>query len=254
MLAEAVPAGGTVVLNADDPFSESIAKRTRATVVLAGRDRGDVRAIDIEQTLNGAEFTITAGNERCRARIGVLGSHMVGNALLAVAAGRAFGIPLEECARRLADAPLTTARLQMKRIGDVQFLDDSYNASPESMAAALRTLAEIRQAERRIAVLGHMAELGPHSVASHREIGEMAAALGLDELVVVGAAAAEIALAAEAAGLPVRFVNTAAEAAEFLVDYAQPGDLVLVKGSRAARMERVLEEFGRRQSAIGAVR
>src|SRR6266699_1812611 len=139
-LVEAVEPQGTVILNADDPFSEGIAARTRAKVVFAGTTDGAVRAIEIRQSTEGSEFTIVEGAHRCRAQLPVAGSHMVQNALLAVAAGRAFGLSIEECAGGLAAAPLTKARLQIKEIGGVQFLDDSYNANPDSMKAALRTL------------------------------------------------------------------------------------------------------------------
>src|SRR5580704_8080235 len=91
-LAEAVDSEGTVILNADDPFSEGIAKRTRARVVLAGINNGVLRATEIEQSAGGSEFTILEGGHRCRARLSVPGLHMVQNALLAVAAGRAFGV------------------------------------------------------------------------------------------------------------------------------------------------------------------
>jgi UDP-N-acetylmuramoyl-tripeptide--D-alanyl-D-alanine ligase len=109
-LAEAIEPQGTVILNADDPFTEGIAARTRAKVVSAGTTGGAVRAIEIRQSTEGAEFTIVEGAHRCRAQLPVAGSHMVQNALLAVAAGRAFGLSIEECAAGLAAAPLTKAR------------------------------------------------------------------------------------------------------------------------------------------------
>src|SRR5438477_4527437 len=101
-LAETVGLGGFVVLNADDPFSASIAARTRARVIFAGIQAGTVRAIDVEQSPAGSEFTIVEGAHRCRAQLPVPGLHMVENAVLAVAAGRAFGISLEQCAAGLA--------------------------------------------------------------------------------------------------------------------------------------------------------
>src|SRR5881398_3884803 len=113
-LAEAVEPQGTVILNADDPFTERIAARTRAKVVFAGTTGGAVRAIEIRQSAEGSEFTIVEGAHRCRAQLPVAGSHMVQNALLAVAAGRAFGLSIEECADGLASAPLTKARLQIR--------------------------------------------------------------------------------------------------------------------------------------------
>src|SRR3977135_1737131 len=184
-LAEAVAAEGAVILNADDPFSKGIAERTNAHVILAGTKEGTVRAIDVQQSADGSEFTIIEGAHRCRAQLPVPGLHMVQNALLAVAAGRAFGLSLEECAEGLAAAPLTTARLQIKEIHGVQFIDDSYNANPESMKAALRTLVELDTDGKRIAVLGEMGELGGESEQGHREVGEAAATLGVDHLIAI---------------------------------------------------------------------
>ncbi len=174
---------------------------------------------------------------------------MVQNAMLAVAAGRVFGLSIEECAVGLASTPLTKARLQIKEIDGIQFIDDSYNANPESMKAALRTLVELDADGRRIAVLGEMGELGPESERGHREVGETAAALRIDELIAVGAAGAGIARAAHNAGLEnCVAVDSAEKAAERLGKTAAPGDLILVKGSRSARMERVLEEFARHRT------
>jgi UDP-N-acetylmuramoyl-tripeptide--D-alanyl-D-alanine ligase len=250
-LAEAVGSEGTVILNADDPFGKGIAERIHAKVVFAGTTGGAVRAIEIRQSANGSEFTILEGAHRCRAQLPVAGLHMVQNALLAVAAGRAFGLSIEECAAGLAAAPLTKARLQIKEIGGVQFLDDSYNANPDSMKAALRTLIELDSEGKRIAVLGEMRELGTESERGHREVGETAASLGVDQLITVGDTAEMIARAARAAGLEkVSAVRSTDEAAELLGEIAEPGDLVLIKGSRAARTEEVIKQFGIRHSAF----
>ena len=250
-LAEAIEPQGTVILNADDPFSAGIAARTRAKVVLAGTTGGTVRAIEIRQSAEGSEFTIVEGAHRCRAQLPVAGSHMVQNALLAVAAGRAFGLSIEECAAGLVAAPLTKARLQIKEIGGVQFLDDSYNANPDSMKAALRTLVELDAEGKRIAVLGEMRELGTESERGHREVGETAATLGVDQLITIGDAAEVIAEGARTAGLDkVSSARSTGEAARLLGEIAEPGDLVLIKGSRAARTEEVIEQFGSQNSAF----
>jgi UDP-N-acetylmuramoyl-tripeptide--D-alanyl-D-alanine ligase len=250
-LAEAIEPQGTVILNADDPFTQGIAARTGARVVLAGTTAGAVRAIEIRQSADGSEFTIVEGAHRCRAQLPVAGSHMVQNALLAVAAGRAFGLSIEECAAGLTAAPLTKARLQIKEIGGVQFLDDSYNANPDSMKAALRTLVELDADGKRIAVLGEMRELGSESERGHREVGETAATLEVNQLITIGDAAELIAEGARTAGLQkVLSARSTAEAADLLGKIARPGDLVLIKGSRAARTEEVIEKFGSQNSAV----
>jgi len=250
-LAEAVGADGAIILNADDLFTKTIASRARGKVILAGTNSGSIQAAEITQSGTGADFTILEGAHRCRAQLSVPGLHMVQNALLAIAAGRAFGLSLEECAAELAAAPLTRARSQIKDIGGVQFLDDSYNANPDSMKAALRTLVELDADGKRIAVLGEMRELGDQSERGHREVGETAAALKIDQLIAIGAIAAAIADAAGQAGLrKTTIVKSTSEAAEVLGEIAAPGDLVLIKGSRAARTEEVIEHFGLRHPAL----
>jgi len=250
-LAEAVGPEGTVILNADDPFTKDIATRTRGKVILAGTTTGTIQAAEISQSGTGTDFTILEGAHRCRSQLPVPGLHMVQNALLAVAAGRVFGVSLEDCAAGLVAAPLTKARLQIRDIAGVQFLDDSYNANPDSMKAALRTLVELDADGKRIAVLGEMLELGEESERGHREVGETSAALKIDQLIAIGNMAAEIAHAAKDAGLKnTAIVGSTAEAADLLGEIAAPGDLVLVKGSRMARTEQVIEAFSTSHSEI----
>ena len=250
-LMEAVDAQGTVVLNADDPFTPGMAARARAKVILAGTTAGTIRASEISQSGSGTDFTILEGAHRCRAQLPVPGLHMVQNALLAVAAGRAFGLSLEDCAAGLVAAPLTKARLQIKEIHGVQFIDDSYNANPDSMKAALRTLVELDADGKRVAVLGEMRELGSESERAHREVGETAAMFGIDQLITIGDMAEVIARGARAGGLEkTAAVRSTREAAELLGEIAEPGDLILVKGSRSARTEQVIEAFGLRHSSF----
>ena len=252
-LAEAVGANGTVILNADDSFSKQIASLTRAYVIFAGTKEGTIRAIEIQQSADGSDFTIIEGAHRCRAQLPVPGLHMVQNALLAVAAGRAFGLSLEEAAAGLASAPLAKARLQVKEINGVQFLDDSYNANPDSMKAALQTLVELDADGKRIAVLGEMRELGKETQRGHEEVGETAAAFKIDQLIGIGKMGEVIAQAAEKAGLEnSATVGSTSEAAELLLSVAAPGDLVLIKGSRLARTEGVIEAFAKQSSSEGA--
>ena len=252
-LAEAIDPGGFVILNADDEFSTSIADRTRARVIFAGIEKGTIRAIEVQQTSGGCEFTIVEGAHRCRAQLPVPGLHMVQNAMLAVAAGRAFGVSLEECAAGLVAAPLCKARLQIREINGVQFIDDSYNANPDSMKAALRTLMELDADGKRVAVLGRMLELGAESERGHREVGETAATLGIDYLISI--ADDTIAVAAEKAGLEnFAVAKDTSEAAEMLGAIVGPGDLVLIKGSRSSRTELVLDEFAKLQPVGGDAR
>jgi len=133
--------------------------------------------------------------------------------------------------------------LQRRTVGGIDFLDDSYNANPDSMRAALKTLVSMAPKGRRVAVLGRMAELGEHEEAEHHSMGEFAAELGIDLLVTAGETAALISKGA-AGRIEARAFGDQGEAAAHLADALRPGDLVLVKGSRSSAMEKVIEAFG----------
>jgi UDP-N-acetylmuramyl pentapeptide synthase len=167
---------------------------------------------------------------------------MVSNALLAVATGHVFGMTLEECTTGLLNLQLSKGRLEQKVIRGVQLIDDSYNANPDSMKAALLTLAQMSTNGRRIAVLGRMGELGAESDRGHRSVGETAAKLGIDCIITIGTDAALIADEAWRGGVAKVIKTTdSEEAIKALRSLVHAGDLVLVKGSRSARMERIVE-------------
>jgi len=243
MLAEALPSTGFLVLNAGDEFSESIARRSPAKTITTGIGKGEVSATLLEAGFSSNRFLVRAGEEETEVTLPVPGVHMIENALLAMAVGRVFGLPLAVAAQGLAKCRLTKGRLEQKTIRGIHILDDSYNANPDSMRAALRTLAALPVAGARIAVLGRMGELGAESERGHRSVGKDAAAAGIDLLIAVGGDEAEsLAQAALEGGLKeVRRVADPEAAAALLAESAHPGDLVLIKGSRAARMERVLD-------------
>jgi UDP-N-acetylmuramoyl-tripeptide--D-alanyl-D-alanine ligase len=244
MLAEAVPADGVLVLNADDPFSDGIAKRTRARVITAGLESGDLCASNIQLEENGVRFVLTDNKEQAHVHLSVTGLHMVSNALLAAATGQIFGLSLQQIAEGLAEVRLTKGRLEQKIIRGIRIIDDSYNANPDSMIAALRTLAHIPATGRRIAVLGKMGELGLESERGHRQVGETAGREGISCVVGVGESSDLIVESARSHGVGETFhVGTATEAAKLLQEMAHAGDVVLVKGSRSARMERIVEEL-----------
>lgn len=249
-LAESVPPDGHVILNANDKYTASIAVRSKAPVTLAGIERGDVQATNIRPTETGSEFTITAGMESTTARLSTPGLHMVGNALLAVAAGWRCGLDLEQCAAGLKAARLTRGRLERKHARGVTMLDDTYNANPESMIAALETLASLPVTGRRIAVLGRMGELGAASDEGHMRVGASAAQHGIDCVIVVGNGARLIGETARHEGVAeVFYAESNEEAAGLLREKANPGDALLVKGSRSARMETIVRDFAREEEA-----
>jgi UDP-N-acetylmuramoyl-tripeptide--D-alanyl-D-alanine ligase len=248
-LARALPPDGCLVLDAEDDFSAHLAAQTAARKLTTGFRRGDLRAESIRAEEGGSRFEVVSEAGRSGCFLPVPGEHMVRNALLAIAAAVSFGIPPEEAAAALAGASAGKGRLQRREVRGVAVIDDSYNANPDSMLAALETVSKMPGAGRRIAVLGQMNELGERSRQAHGAVGEAAARLA-DALLTVGPVAAEIARAAEAAGLRECFaLGSAEEAAGRLAEMAEPGDLVLVKGSRGARMERVIEAFERGEPA-----
>ena len=140
-LAEALTADGHLVLNSSDAYSDVIASRTRASVIRAGLTSGAVQAADIATDADGSEFTLKSNGCAVRARLGVPGTHMIENALLAVATGLVFNLSLAECASALTEIRLTKGRLEQKIIRGIRVIDDTYNANPDSMRAALATLA-----------------------------------------------------------------------------------------------------------------
>jgi UDP-N-acetylmuramoyl-tripeptide--D-alanyl-D-alanine ligase len=242
-LVEALPPSGTAILNADDEFSQWIASKTKADAIYCGMaDQANIRATDISQDFSGMKFQLHAFGKSVVAQLPVPGIHMVRNALLAVGVGHVFGMSLEEAAAGLTNLQLTKGRLEQKVIRGVQVLDDTYNANPDSMKAALLTLSQMSTNGRRIAVLGRMGELGVESERGHRSVGQAAADLGLDCIVTVGDEATLIAEEAWRGGVAkVVKAKDQDEAVKVLRDYARAGDLVLVKGSRSSKMERIVE-------------
>lgn len=241
MLIKLTSPHGVAVLNAEDDFTDFISQQAPCTVVTVGLGAGNLRAEAIDFDSEGSRFTLILGADRVPATLPVAGEHMVRNALLAVAAGLEAGLSLEECAAGLAKSKLTAGRLQTKAIRGMVVLDDSYNANPDSVEAALNTLSKIPVQGRRIAALGRMGELGAYAETGYRRAGRAAAAGNLDILVTVGDDTLLLAEEAENCGLTnvFRTENTAA-AATLLRSLGRPGDLLLIKGSRSARMEQIL--------------
>jgi UDP-N-acetylmuramoyl-tripeptide--D-alanyl-D-alanine ligase len=244
MLVEAVGAEGFVVLPVDDAFTESIAARTHAKVIRAGLEHGDVFASDVTADSGGSRFVAHWQGAKAEGHVEAPGRHMVANAMLAVAVGLEYGVPLDACLEGVRRAKLTKGRLEKKLVRGICILDDSYNANPDSMVAALETLGQMPG--RRIAVLGQMNELGVESERGHRLVGEAAAREKIDCVITVGGVAAEIAAAAREHGVSrVMTAETTGEAAALLRGMARNGDTVLIKGSRSVKMETIVEELAR---------
>jgi UDP-N-acetylmuramoyl-tripeptide--D-alanyl-D-alanine ligase len=201
----------------------------------------------------GLAFTLESAGERQDVRLGLSGRHNVTNALAAAAAGVALGIPLADIARGLAAVQPVAGRCVWRQAGAVSILDDTYNASPVSVRAALDTVAAHRRGRRVIVVLGDMLELGGISDEAHREVGRAVAALPADELVGLGRATQLAVEAAREAGLSeARHLTTFEDTVAHLLKRLTAGDLVLVKGSRGMRMERVVDALVARLARSGA--
>lgn len=245
MLAEAVDSQAFVVLNANDDFTPSIAARCQATVLQAGIGKGDVAAHELQVRADGTSFTLDFSGHRIAAFLPIPGEHMVSNAALAAAVGWKSGLTPEQIVAALANVKISKGRLETKEVNGVVFVDDSYNANPDSMKAGLRTLASLASTGRRIAVLGRMGELGTHAEEGHREVGRYAADLNLDALLTLGNEAGWITEAASATNpaLTVEHFTSHEACAAHLQSHLRPGDTVLLKGSRSSGMERVLSLF-----------
>ncbi|MGH2357839.1 MAG: UDP-N-acetylmuramoyl-tripeptide--D-alanyl-D-alanine ligase [Candidatus Limnocylindria bacterium] len=247
-LPAALPSDGLAVLNADDARVADMALVTRAAVRTFGLGPGaDVRAVDLaSRGLAGTEFTLVAPWGSRRVRSATPGRHLVPHALAAAAVGEHLGVPLDEVEAALATGSHADHRMSLAQSADgANIVDDTYNASPVSVAAALDFLAEtpVGTGGRRLAVLGDMLELGPDEERLHRQIGAKAAGI-VDALVTVGERGGWIADAARAAGLA-RVTETldAEEAAAAVERDLAPGggDLVLVKASRGIGLERTVD-------------
>jgi UDP-N-acetylmuramoyl-tripeptide--D-alanyl-D-alanine ligase len=244
-LAKVAPADGKLFLNGDSEWSASIAERSSAPVVRVGFEaKNSWRVRSCRTDKQGVTFQVEGPGKDFSGeyRVNLLGRHQAVNALFAIAAGVELGLSRDEIQRGLAECKPAKMRMQLWELNGVRVLDDAYNANADSMLAALQTLQDLPCKGRRVAVLGDMAELGAHSQAAHEEIGRRAAELGVGQLFAVGRMAMEIARGAREAGLNRVFefadVETAAAAVRSFVKH---GDVLLLKASRATRLERVAE-------------
>ncbi len=233
-----------LILNGDDRLLYG-AKVGNRPVYYYGIDNQYCRfkAYEIESDADGTQFTVDFGCAEQRIALPTLGKHNVYNALAAFAAGFLIGVPPEDAAAALAKYEPTGMRQRMRRVGGVQFIEDCYNASPDSVRAAFATLHEVR-AQRRIAVLGDMLELGEAADEAHRQSGVRAAEAGTDILLTYGEKSAKTAAAARESGMTqVRHYEDKQALAQDLSQMLHEGDAVLVKGSRGMRMEEILQKI-----------
>ena len=252
-IVESLGEDGVAILNEDDDLVRAMRVRTQAHVLTFGRaETADVRITDVAMSLQGRpSFTVSAGGETARIELPLVGEHHVSNAAAVVAVGVALGSSVAELAETLGQVrALSRWRMEVTTTaGNVTLINDAYNANPESVTAALRALmvisasdsTELSATRRSFAVLGEMRELGESSQAAHEEIGRLTVELGVEQVVVVGAAAAAIADARSAAGMSegTRLVDSPQAAVDILSTLLRSEDVVLVKASRAVGLEAV---------------
>jgi len=243
-LVEALPASGLAVLNDDDPETAGLTARTQARVLRVGTtSRADVvvERVELDRDLRPS-FRISTPAGAAAVRLELRGAHQAVNAAMATAVAVELGVSLADAVGGLADARPQPHRMAVLQSTDgVAVINDAYNSSPTSAAAALRALAGLPVEGRRVAVLGEMRELGAHSQAEHGRIGELAGTLGIDTVVAVGGGVEALAVAAENENAEVIRVSDVGEAAGAVAERVRPGDAVLVKASRAVGLEELAE-------------
>lgn len=233
---------GLAILPAADDFYEALASRTQARILSVGIGVGDLQATDVISVpkAKGTEFNITYQGVSLRAFLPVIGVHMVQNALFALAVSLECGVLLQEGVAALRDVEPSYGRLQLVELSDIMLVDDSYNANPDSMEAAISSIRGLK-AQRRIAILGCMGELGDYAMKGYERVGLKAAAL-LDLLIVVHDEAFPLAEVARNAGMKeVYHVHGNTEATKLALSIIRGGDVILVKGSNRAHLHEVVE-------------
>lgn len=249
LIAGLVP-GGVAILNRDDPRVVPMREKAPGRVVWFGRTDGcDVRASAVSSDLSGTSFDVSVFGEAAAVRFRVLGEHHVMNALAALAVGHELGFPISDTVAALESVTLAERwRMQVFAGPEVTVINDAYNASPDSMAAALKTLVHVAPANsRRIAVLGAMAELGEYSGEEHDRIALLVVRLNVDLLVVVGDDARRLHISSINEGSwdgESQFFATPDEAYDYLVAHVKPRDVILVKSSNSANLRFLGDRLG----------
>jgi UDP-N-acetylmuramoyl-tripeptide--D-alanyl-D-alanine ligase len=260
---EGLEAGGFTIIPRDTPHYHRLdtwARQSRAgTFLTFGEAKAtDARLIDVEQAADGSVVTADIMGQRLRYRLGAPGRHLASNSLALLLAARAVGMDVVDAARELSHVTAPAGRGEQICIhvgdGDFTLIDESYNANPVSMRAALQLLAEAPLPAifgRRIAILGDMLELGPQEMALHAELGDVIAGLPIDLVHMVGPRMAHLhdALPKDKRGLR---GGSALDMLDLLVAQVAPGDVIMVKGSNGARMGAVVSALKQRYAAAPA--
>jgi len=251
-IASYITANGTLILPAEASELLLALKAAKVQKILIGREKADGKrsksdetvdlvATGIETSRHGTRFGI---NGRGAYTVPLLGEHNASNALMAIAVARRLGLSEDQIISGLAKVKPADMRLELMQIGPYAIINDAYNANPTSMEAALKVLAGMKDAPRRVAILGDMLELGDLSPAMHKHIGTLVASLGIERFIAVGPMMAEAAHVARAAGVNVTHFADSTTAGHNIAGLVETTDALLLKGSRGSAMEKILVGLG----------
>ena len=242
-LLEFIPENGLIILNADDHFVHRMNKQVHSRLTLFGLEQGDIRADHIQTSAQGINFRCYSTQWDFSVYIPTVGKHNVYNALAAISVGLELGLNFGEICSGLYNFNASPMRLHIEEVGDYVVINDTYNASPMSMLAAIDTLVEVAK-NRKVVVLGDMLELGHIKVEAHRQIGEKLANCHVDIVITIGELASHIAEAANEYGIKITVAcYNHNDASNTLKKLMKPGDTILIKGSRGMKMENIVQMF-----------
>lgn len=237
---------GILFVNGDDPLLADIQAEGGRRTIRYGMSAGcEYRAEDVRLDEGYPVFTAVHGEKRTPVRLQVMGTHMVGNAMAALAVAAEYGVDMEAAARKLGEFGGYKGRQQIHEFQGMTIIDDSYNASPVSMKAGLEVLSSMKPGARKIAVLADMKELGPDTVEFHREIGRYIAEHPVDQVLLYGELAAAIGQGIREAGgqSPFQLCDNLEQVEEWLKREAKNGDCILFKGSNSMKLGEAVAEF-----------
>lgn len=246
-LIRCLPENSVAILNEDDPYVKAMDRLAKGKTITYGIERNATCiGSHLRYKKDGIKFTCKCYDEVFDIFLPMIGEHNVYDALAAIVAGRVLGIKSNTIRKGLSEFSGTPMRQEIVPFEDIVILNDAYNANPSSMAEAIKALGQL-EGKRKIAMLGDMLELGDFSEEAHREIGHLLAEESYSVVFTFGDAAAFIAKEAKKAGLTTFRCNSHLEMANAYSDIREKGDVILVKGSRGLRMERVVEELKDRE-------
>ncbi len=251
-LFDALDENHTALINVDDPLVFELSKTLRAQkITFSIENPADIKASDIQQKNNaGYDFKVSLFNEEIPLFVPALGKFNIYNALGAIAAGRYFGITAENMVRGLAQCQGLSQRLEVLDHPLFKIINDSYNANPQSMQEALKTLSQFQASGKKYFIVGDMLELGEISQSAHQELGRQIAEANIDFLVTLGPLAQHISRGALDAGMDkkrVASLKTHEDVIQYVQKQGVSGDCLLIKGSRGSRMEKIIEGLFRKE-------